>query len=200
MNGMNSHTAAVRKHINDLHAKDYSSISELESPNFVIMFMPVEPAFIEALKHDKELFNYGVQKNVILVSHTTLNPILRTIQNLWILEQQNREAKELGNAALEIWNSVCEVTKQVQDLGKSLGTCGNKYNSLVTKLVGNQGLSRKIEKFDTMSTNAKKEMVTDHDPIHIGGDDQRLNLQEKDCDSSVLADPKKNLENSVRRE
>lgn len=175
---MKAHVAAVRRHIDDLAKKDYTQITGLESPDFILMFMPVEPAYIEALKHDKELFGYGYQKSIVLVSHTTLIPILRTVSNLWIVEQSNREAKELGDKALEIYNSVCTVALRAQDLGKTLNTAGNHYNKLVTGLVGNQGLAGKVERFSELSNKAKKQMV-EPEKLTLGGDDSRLQLEAK---------------------
>jgi DNA recombination protein RmuC len=80
MAALDSHVKAVRNHIDDLSRKDYSNLIGMRSPSFVLMFMPIEPAYIEALKHNRELFDYGYQRNVILVSHTTLMPILKTWQ------------------------------------------------------------------------------------------------------------------------
>ena len=79
---LREHIKALKNHIDDLHRKDYSNLIGMRSPNFVLMFIAVEPAYIEALKLDPSLFNYGYEKNVIMVSHTTLMPILRTVANL----------------------------------------------------------------------------------------------------------------------
>src|SRR3546814_9774801 len=67
---LDAHVKAVRNHIDDLSRKDYSNLIGMRSPSFVLMFMPIEPAYIEAMKHNKELFDYGYQRNVVLVSHT----------------------------------------------------------------------------------------------------------------------------------
>ena len=68
---LNAHAQAVRNHIDDLASKDYVNLPGIGSPDFVLMFMPIEPAYIEAMKHNKDLFNYGYKKGVIMVSHTT---------------------------------------------------------------------------------------------------------------------------------
>ena len=78
---LEAHAKAVKQHIDSLSAKDYANLPGVESPDFVLMFMPVEPAYIEVMRSQRELFNYGYQKNVVLVSHTTLMPILRTVAN-----------------------------------------------------------------------------------------------------------------------
>ena len=77
-----AHANAVKRHIDQLSDKDYANLAGLQSPDFVLMFMPVEPAYIEIMRANRDLFNYGYKKNVILVSHTTLMPILRTCQSL----------------------------------------------------------------------------------------------------------------------
>ncbi|MDK7178520.1 DNA recombination protein RmuC, partial [Micrococcus luteus] len=73
------HVKAVRQHIDDLSAKDYSQLPGLNSPGFVMLFMPIEAAFIEALKADEALYHYAFNKNIILTSPTTLLPLLKTV-------------------------------------------------------------------------------------------------------------------------
>jgi DNA recombination protein RmuC len=178
MVAMTAHVTAVKKYINDLSRKDYPSIANVQSPDFTFLFMPIEPAFIEALKHDKGLFSYGYEKNVILVSHTTLIPILRVISAVWTLYSTSNHATELGDKAMEIYNSVCEVSNRTDKLGNSLKAAGNHWNSLRTALIGNQGLAGKIERFATLSTKTKSEMVN-MEHIQIGDDDARLQLKAK---------------------
>src|SRR5699024_5046817 len=90
---LQAHVQAVRNHIADLAGKDYSNLIGMHSPSFVLMFMPIEPAYIEAMRQNKELFDYGYQRNVIMVSHTTLMPILRTVANLWMISAAMRKPK-----------------------------------------------------------------------------------------------------------
>ena len=155
---LKEHISALKTHINDLHKKDYSNLIGIRSPNFVLMFIAVEPAYIEALKADPALFNYGYERNVIMVSHTTLMPILRTVANLWRIERGNAEAKEIAEKAGEIYNQICLVAERLNKLGNSLSTVSNQYNSTVTALVGQQGLVGKVERFKTLSAKANKTM------------------------------------------
>ena len=155
---LDEHVAAVKHHIDDLHKKDYSNLVGMRSPSFVLMFMPIEPAYIEALKHKKDLFNYGYEKNVILVSHTTLMPILKTVANLWRIEQGTSEAREISERAGEIYNQVCVVAERLQKLGRNLATVNNQYNETVTGLAGKQGLAGKVERFATLSNKVNKTM------------------------------------------
>ncbi len=155
---LKEHISALKTHINDLHKKDYSNLIGMRSPNFVLMFIAVEPAYIEALKSDPALFNYGYERNVIMVSHTTLMPILRTIANLWRIERGNAEAKEIAEKSGEIYNQICLVAERLSKLGNTLSTVSNQYNSTVTALVGQQGLVGKVERFKTLSAKANKTM------------------------------------------
>ncbi|WP_249976647.1 DNA recombination protein RmuC [Vreelandella olivaria] len=155
---MDEHIKAVRRHIVDLASKDYTSLVGMRSPSFVLMFMPIEPAYIEALKNNKDLFEFGYKKNIVLVSHTTLIPILRTVSNLWMMERSNAEAQEISEKAGEIYNQVCLVAERLQKLGGTLGTASNHYNDTVRALAGKQGLYGKVERFGTLSANVTKTM------------------------------------------
>ncbi len=152
------HIKAVKKHIDDLASKDYTNVIGMHSPSFVLMFMPIEPAYIEALKYNKDLFSYGYDKSIVLVSHTTLIPILRTVANLWMLERSNSEAREISERAGEIYNQVSIVAERLQKLGSSLSTASNHYNGTVTALAGQQGLYGKVERFNTLSTKVSKSL------------------------------------------
>ena len=92
------------------------------------------------MKHNKDLFNYGYQKGVVMVSHTTLMPILRTVANLWMIEQSNNEAREISSRAGEIYNQVCLVAERLNKLGNTLKSANNHYNDTVKALSGRQGL------------------------------------------------------------
>ena len=170
---LNAHAQAVRNHIDDLSSKDYANLPGIGSPDFVLMFMPIEPAYIEAMKHNKDLFNYGYKKGVVMVSHTTLMPILRTVANLWMIEQSNQEAKEISSRAGDIYNQVCLVAERLHKLGNTLKAASNHYNEAVTGVVGKQGLHGKVERFQQLSTRASKEMAA-LEPIHDEIENDRL--------------------------
>jgi len=155
---MDSYVRSVKKHIDDLASKDYSNLNGIDSPSFVLMFMPIEPAYIEALKHDKSLFGYGYNKSIILLSHTTLIPILRTIANLWVMDKSYKEANKISDKAGDIYNSVCTVFERFEKLGNTLNTARNHYDDTVTALTGRQGLKGKVERFKEISNRATKEM------------------------------------------
>lgn len=172
---LEAHAKAVRNHIDDLSRKDYSNLIGMRSPNFVLMFMPIEPAYIEALKHNRDLFDYGYQRNVVMVSHTTLMPILRTVANLWRIARSNQQAHELSARAGEIYNQVVVVAENLKKLGDTLGTVSNHYNRTVTSLAGRQGLYGKASRFGELSAKANKTMP-ELEPLHTDIQTERLEL------------------------
>lgn len=172
---LKEHVAAVRRHIDDLASKDYTNLVGVKSPSFVLMFMPIEPAYIEALKHNKDLFEYGYKKNIVLVSHTTLIPILRTVSNLWQIQHASEEAAEISRRAGDIYNSVCTVAERLEGLGKSLTAASNHYNRTVVAVAGQQGLYGKVERFSQLAPNISKKL-THLEPAHMDFETERLAL------------------------
>ncbi len=172
---MNEHVKAVRRHIDDLASKDYTNLIGIRSPNFVLMFMPIEPAYIDALKMSKDLFEYGYRKGIVLVSHTTLIPILRTVSNLWMIERSNAEAREISEKAGDIYNSVCLVAERLGKLGGTLNTASNHYNSAVTALAGQQGLYGRVDRFRQLSAKVNKNLPS-LETNHIDFEVERLSL------------------------
>jgi DNA recombination protein RmuC len=170
---LQEHCQAVRRHMKDLASKDYTQLIGLKSPSFVLMFMPIEPAYIAALQGDATLFDDGYNQGVILVSHTTLLPILRTVANLWTLAQSQDEAQELGEKAGEIYQQVSMIADRLNKLGTSLSAASNHYNSTVTALAGNQGLYGKVARFSQLSTKVQKSLPA-IEPKSIDLDQARL--------------------------
>lgn len=168
-----AHVQATRRHIDGLAGKDYAAAPGLDSPGLVFLFMPVEAAFVEALRQDPGLFEYGHRRNVILASPTTLLPMLRTVADLWIAHRSDREARALSQAAGEIHNKVVVLSQRLEELGRTLGTAIGKYNETVTALVGRQGLQGKLARFRGIAANARGEMpqpttrhpAVDHDRL-----------------------------------
>ena len=175
------HANAVRDHINNLANKRYDQLPGVDSPDFVLMFMPIEPAYIEVMKHHRDLFAYAYQRGVVMVSHSTLMPILRTVSNLWMVERSNAEAREISAKAGDIFNAVCVLAERLQRLGGSLQTVNKRYNDTVTALIGRQGLHGKVERFKQVSQRANKDfpdistLTTDTDSHQLGRltDDQK---------------------------
>lgn len=172
---LDAHVKAIKNHIDDLAGKDYSNLIGVHSPSFVLMFMPIEPAYIEALKHNKTLFNYGYERNVIMVSHTTLMPILKTVANLWMVARSSEQAYEISSKAAEIYNQVVLVAERLKRLGETLGTASRHYNDTVTAVAGQQGLYGKASRFNELSAKANKTMPS-LEPVHRDFETHKLEL------------------------
>jgi DNA recombination protein RmuC len=177
------HGEAVKAHIDNLASKAYQQLPGLSSPDFVMMFMPVEPAYIEVMRNHRDLFAYGYQKGVVMVSHSTLMPILRTVANLWMVERSNEEAREISARAGEIFNSVSLVAERLASLGGSLQTASKKYNETVTALTGRQGLQGKVERFQSLSAKATRTFPEELRPIVTEND--RLQLSDSKGEEST---------------
>lgn len=175
LDALDAHVKAVRNHIDDLGKKDYSNLIGMRSPSFVLMFMPIEPAYIEAMKHNQELFDYGYQRNVVLVSHTTLMPILKTVANLWMTARSNEQAHELSARAGDIYNQVVVVAERLKRLGATLDTVSRHYNETVRAVAGQQGLYGKASRFNELSSRANKTMP-EIEPLHADFEGERLEL------------------------
>lgn len=188
LRAMQEHVRAVKRHIDELAAKDYTNLIGMRSPSFVLMFMPIEPAYIEALKQNKELFNYGYERGVVLVSHTTLIPILRTVANLWMMERSNREAREISDTAGDIFNKVRMVAERLEKLGKSLNAVSSHYNMTVKALAGKQGLYGKVERFEQLSSKVSK-TLPELPPLHADFEVERLTMIAEPLDDSGATEP-----------
>lgn len=169
---LTQHVKALKKHIDDLAQKDYSALIGVRSPHFVLMFIAIEPAFIEALKHDHNLYDYGAQKNVVLISHTTLMPILKTIANLWLLDRSHSQAFELAEKAGDIYQQVCLVAERLHKLGRSLHTTTSHYNDALTAFAGRQGLYGKVERFGEVAK--QQQPLPELEPLASEIDTHRL--------------------------
>lgn len=164
------HIKALKKHVDELANKDYSALLGHDSPHFVFMYIGIEPAYIEALRVDPALYDYGISRNIVMTSHTTLMPILKTVANLWLHDRSHTQAFELAEKAGEIYEQVNTVAARLQKLGRSLQTTSNYYNETVIAIAGKQGLYGKIERFGDLSKSMTPQLelsALDYDIDHM---------------------------------
>ncbi|MCH8824637.1 MAG: DNA recombination protein RmuC [Planctomycetes bacterium] len=133
------HLKATKDHIKGLSEKNYQSLFGLSSLDFVIMFVPLEPAFMIAVTNDAELFQYGWEKNVLLVSPSTLLFVIRTIANLWRQEDLSRNAQEISKRGAELYDKLAGFVNDLQTVGKRIEQAQESYDDARKKLSQGRG-------------------------------------------------------------
>ncbi|WP_051919588.1 DNA recombination protein RmuC [Basilea psittacipulmonis] len=150
---------AIKTHIDDLSRKDYQSIPDLDTPSYVLMYLPIESAYIEALSQDASIFQYGLDRNVVIVSRSTLLPILRTVSSVWTLAQNKDLIADLSKTANDMFDTVYRLSERLNKLGSSIKTLTKGYNDTITAVVGKQGLQTKIQQFQRLSSRVQKDFI-----------------------------------------
>ena len=154
---LKQHTEAVRSHIKGLSAKDYSGLKGLRTLDFVLLFMPIEAAFIAAFQADERLFTDAFEHKIIVVTPTTLLATLRTIENIWRYERQNENARAIADKAGIVYDKIRGFVEDLDKLGKQLSTVHTTYDGVMNKLTrGNGNLIRQASSFVDLAVKVKK--------------------------------------------
>jgi DNA recombination protein RmuC len=154
---LKQHTEAVREHIKGLSNKDYSSLGGLRSLDFVLLFMPIEAAFMAAFQADERLFTDAFEHKIIVVTPTTLLATLRTIENIWRYERQNENARLIADKAGIVYDKIRGFVEDLDRLGKQLSTVHATYEGVMNKLTLGQGnLIRQANSFVELGVKVKK--------------------------------------------
>ena len=156
---LEAHVNSVRKHINNLGSKDYSSLKGLRSLDFVLLFMPIDAAFMAAFQADEKLFNNAFEKKIVVVTPTTLLATLRTVENIWRYERQNENSRQIAGKAGMIYDKLRGFLEDFEKIGKQLDTVHSSYDVAMNKLtLGKGNLIRQAESFVDLGVKVKKEM------------------------------------------
>ncbi|MBL8483698.1 MAG: DNA recombination protein RmuC [Rhodocyclaceae bacterium] len=133
------HLDSVRAHLKGLAERNYQALYGEATPDFVLMFLPVEPAFMLAVTEDRELFMSAWQRNVLLVSPSTLLFVVRTVAHLWRQEAQNRNAQEIARRGAELYDRLCAFVGDLEKVGERLKQAQDSYNDARDKLATRRG-------------------------------------------------------------
>lgn len=153
------HIQAIRTHIQTLSEKDYSSLKGLQSLDFVLMFMPIEAAFATATQYDDTLLEASFSNKIIIVTPTTLLVTLRTIENIWRLEQQHKNSQEIARLAGSLYDKLRGFLEDMEKIGKQLSTTTATYESAMNKLTHGRGnVIAQAGRFTELGVKAKKEI------------------------------------------
>jgi DNA recombination protein RmuC len=133
------HIQSLRQHIKQLSEKDYHKLDGVRTLDFVFLFVPIEAAFSLGVQQDNDLYLDAFDKNIVMVAPSTLLATLRTIQNIWRYEQQNKNAQEIANKAGDLYDKFVNFVSDLEDVGTRLGTLQKSYDKAHNKLISGRG-------------------------------------------------------------
>lgn len=133
------HIQCVKKHIDELAGKDYQKLIKNNMLDYVVIFIPVESAYVEAVRADNSLYDYAYKKNIAITTPSSLLPILRTIENLWQIESQNRNVAEIANIGGSLYDKIVGFVEDMQHIDKSIETARKNYDLAMKKLSTGKG-------------------------------------------------------------
>ena len=156
---LKSHVNSIKKHVDQLSAKNYQDLYDIESPDFVLMFIPIEPAFAVAINEDNTLYNKAFEQNIVIVTPSTLLATLRTIDSMWNNEKQQQNAIEIARQAGALYDKFEGLVTDLTGVGKKIDAAKNDYSSAMNKLVEGKGnLISRVENIKKMGAKAKKSL------------------------------------------
>ena len=156
---LKEHVTSIKRHVEQLSAKNYQDIYEMESPDFVLLFIPIEPAFALALNDDNTLYNRAFEKNIVIVTPTTLLATLRTIDSMWTNQKQQENAIEIARQAGALYDKFEGFVSDLIKIGKKMDEAKIEYGSAMNKLTeGSGNLVNRVENLKKMGAKAKKSL------------------------------------------
>lgn len=153
------HIISLRNHIKGLSAKEYQNIAGLNPPDFVLMFVPIEPAFSLAVQKDPTIFNDAFENNIVIVSPSTLLATLRTIENIWRRESQNKNALEIARRSGALYDKFVGFVEDLDKVGERISQAENAYRDAKNKLSDGRGnILRSIQSIKELGAKASKSL------------------------------------------
>ncbi|MFY4841252.1 DNA recombination protein RmuC [Aliarcobacter butzleri] len=150
---------SITSHIKDLSSKSYENIDGVRTLDFVLMFIPIEGAFLLATSSDDNLFKLAFDNNIMLVSPSTLYVTLRTIENIWRNEHQNENAQLISKKAADLYDKFVAFVGDIEDIGTNITRTQKAYDGAMNKLSsGNGNLIRRTEEFLELGVKPKKQL------------------------------------------
>jgi DNA recombination protein RmuC len=168
---LKEHLASIRTHVNELSGKDYLEVHQIKTLDFIMMFLPVEPAYLLAIKEDPDLWNYAYEKRILLISPTNLLAALKMIASLWRQEYQNKNALEIARQSGDLLDKFYALLQDLNDLGARLSSAQKTYDDAINKLsTGKGNLIRRALRIQELGAKTKKKLPDNFDSLSPGGD------------------------------
>jgi DNA recombination protein RmuC len=156
---LKEHISSIRKHVIELSAKNYQNLYQLQSLDFVLLFMPIEPAFSLAVQNDMGLFNDAFERNIVIVSPSTLLATLRTIASIWRQENQNKNALEIARQSGALYDKFQSMLSDLLEVGRKLHSIQDNYDEVIKKLsTGRGNLITSVEKIKKLGAKTTKSL------------------------------------------
>ena len=156
---LKEHVNSIKRHVEQLGDKNYHDLYKIESPDFVLLFIPIEPAFAVALNVDNSLYNKAFEKNIVIVTPTTLLATLRTIDTMWNNEKQQKNAIEIARQAGALYDKFHNLMTDLTGVGKDMDRAKTNYSAAMNKLFEGKGnLITSVEKIKKLGAKAKKSL------------------------------------------
>jgi len=156
---LKEHVNSIKRHVEQLGSKNYHDLYQIESPDFVLLFIPIEPAFAIALNQDSNLYNKAFEKNIVIVTPTTLLATLRTIDSMWANQKQQENAFEIARQAGALYDKFEGFVTDLVKIGNKIKDTKTEYENAMNKLVDGKGnLISSVEKLKKMGAKAKKSL------------------------------------------
>ncbi len=156
---LSAHCQSIKQHINSLSGKSYAHVADLNTPDFVLMFVPVEAALLEALRFDNSLLDYAIGKNVALVTPTNLLSTLRTVGSVWQAWRQNENAREIADRAGKLYDKFYGFVGDLENLGQRLAQARKTYDDAFGKLSSGPGnLLRQVQMLQDLGAKTGKQL------------------------------------------
>lgn len=154
---LKEHLIAIKRHVDQLSEKNYHDLYQMESPDFVLLFIPIESAFALALNEDTSLYNKAFEKNIVIVTPSTLLATLRTIDSMWTNQKQQENAVEIARQAGALYDKFEGFVSDLVKIGKKMDEAKAEYGNAMNKLFDGKGnLINSVEKLKKMGAKAKK--------------------------------------------
>ncbi|MBE0648562.1 MAG: DNA recombination protein RmuC [Bacteroidales bacterium] len=158
---LRDHMISIKTHVNELSSKNYQDLYQIKSLDFVMMFLPIEPAYLVAMQGDPGLWNYAYERRVLLISPTNLITALRMISNLWRVENQNKNALEIARQSGELLDKLSGFVNDLTDIGSKLDSTRKSYDAALNKLsTGKGNLVRRAEMIRELGAKSSKGLPT----------------------------------------
>lgn len=155
---LKNHIASIRRHLKGLGDKNYQDLYNLTSLDFVLLFMPVEPAFSIATQYDNSLFTDAFDRNIIIVSPSTLLATLRTISSIWKYEYQNKNALKIAKEGEALYDKFYDLLKDLERISGGLDSVHKNFQNAFVKMEGRGGLIRRVENLRELGIKGNKKI------------------------------------------